>query len=770
MPRREGQFLAEDYFTNNGGLNTADSPFLVQASEATDGQNFDFLVPGGFKKRGGHLALNTVADSQLKTKGLGLWNKPDTARKPIRAAGVKLQVFDPSAFTFTSLSEDTSRTSMGTATITIASPGVVSFTAHGLVATDPVVFTTSGALPTGITAGTTYYVKTVLTANTFTITNTPFGTVITTSGSQSGTHTLFKFTTAFFTTNTTQPVVFSMFNQPSTGVLWAAGGGASSIYGVYSTSKVTANGVVTPTGSISATPGGSGGAFASAGYYRYAVAYHKASTGALGNADLFKEAHVTTTDQKVTIDVSTLSNLDTVKYDSIYIYRSSVSVAAQGNTEFTAGDLISILSSGTTTYLDNGSYVSTSELVPVADSTILDNSPLPSGTYRPLTTFKRRLVTAKGTTLYLSDTNKPESWPTIQTIDVPSGGEITALGIISLTSPLSTDTDEALIVHKQSECWILTGDGSLDTNDVPNWSLKFVSNSGAVTQAAVVQAEGYIAWINYKGVFLWNGSGKPARASRKIWDKFQQSGDLDKSLLGVAFGIYSQKRNEIQWYVSSNALGEQLYVLKLDLTHTITGKQDGVGHEELDGVFTPDLLSTPFYGGMSFVLASDSIDETIYFGDNAGFMYSGFTDTGDGATGSTSIEMIYTTPYLYQETPGTAKKYNKVLLWVLDNGLYDIEMTFWSDYKNMDSEESSLTQAADPNPSVGNGVWDVGLWDVATFDSAVNRIRPILFNLPATQNNAEGDCIRLSFSQTGSTQTPIIYGFTIYYSIIGLRH
>lgn len=75
-----------------------------------------------------------------------------------------------------------------TITVTIASPGVVTWTAHGLENGDPVVFTTTGALPTGISAGTTYYVKSK-TADTFRIAATVGGTDINTSGSQSGTHT-----------------------------------------------------------------------------------------------------------------------------------------------------------------------------------------------------------------------------------------------------------------------------------------------------------------------------------------------------------------------------------------------------------------------------------------------------------------------------------------------------------------------------------------------------------------------------------------------------
>ena len=81
-------------------------------------------------------------------------------------------------------------TASATVTITLATPGVISWTAHGFVADDPVSFTTTGTLPTGITASTTYYVlSTGLTADTFRIAATPGGTAINTSVSQSGVHT-----------------------------------------------------------------------------------------------------------------------------------------------------------------------------------------------------------------------------------------------------------------------------------------------------------------------------------------------------------------------------------------------------------------------------------------------------------------------------------------------------------------------------------------------------------------------------------------------------
>ena len=75
-----------------------------------------------------------------------------------------------------------------TITVTIASPGVVTWTAHGLANGQPVAFTTTGALPTGLTANTQYYVS-ASAANTFQIAATIGGTAINTSGTQSGVHT-----------------------------------------------------------------------------------------------------------------------------------------------------------------------------------------------------------------------------------------------------------------------------------------------------------------------------------------------------------------------------------------------------------------------------------------------------------------------------------------------------------------------------------------------------------------------------------------------------
>ncbi len=82
--------------------------------------------------------------------------------------------------------------STSSVTVTIASPAVMTWTAHGLVSGQKMQLTTTGALPTGLSASTTYWV-TVINANTFnlstTLANAQAATFITTTGSQSGVHT-----------------------------------------------------------------------------------------------------------------------------------------------------------------------------------------------------------------------------------------------------------------------------------------------------------------------------------------------------------------------------------------------------------------------------------------------------------------------------------------------------------------------------------------------------------------------------------------------------
>ncbi len=88
-----------------------------------------------------------------------------------------------------------------TITVTIANPAVVTWTSHGLATGDKVVFSTTGALPTGMVAGTKYLVA-VTGVDTFRI-SSDYTTAVITTGSQSGVHTGYVISVGVG--NTTQP-------------------------------------------------------------------------------------------------------------------------------------------------------------------------------------------------------------------------------------------------------------------------------------------------------------------------------------------------------------------------------------------------------------------------------------------------------------------------------------------------------------------------------------------------------------------------------------
>ena len=78
-------------------------------------------------------------------------------------------------------------------TISIAAPGVFTYTAHGLTIGQPIRLTTTGILPSGLAPNIPYYVVAAnFTSNTFSVSATEGGTAITTTGTQSGTHSFGK--------------------------------------------------------------------------------------------------------------------------------------------------------------------------------------------------------------------------------------------------------------------------------------------------------------------------------------------------------------------------------------------------------------------------------------------------------------------------------------------------------------------------------------------------------------------------------------------------
>jgi hypothetical protein len=141
---------------------------------------------------------NEVKFSPIATRGVqkvkGSYDEGsveiDIARDPADAGQILALIARDidEAYNFKIAFNDAVVASSATVTITIASPGVVTDTAHGLPDKTPIKFSTTGALPTGLSPGTTYYVK-LIDANTYNVAATAGGSAINTTGSQSGVQT-----------------------------------------------------------------------------------------------------------------------------------------------------------------------------------------------------------------------------------------------------------------------------------------------------------------------------------------------------------------------------------------------------------------------------------------------------------------------------------------------------------------------------------------------------------------------------------------------------
>lgn len=205
----------------NGGVNLRDaaSPSELAANEVVDSWNVTYDERGGASSRLGIVKYNTPAygvdliqnefwpailSSKIVNAGAKLYlGTGNTVRKTFTTServtfcefGTYVVACHPTDGLWTSTDGITwspVTDGLGVVTITIASPGVLTLSNHGLAINDPVYLTTSGALPTGLSPSTIYYVQSVPTSATFTLSATAGGAVINTSGTQSGTHHIAK--------------------------------------------------------------------------------------------------------------------------------------------------------------------------------------------------------------------------------------------------------------------------------------------------------------------------------------------------------------------------------------------------------------------------------------------------------------------------------------------------------------------------------------------------------------------------------------------------
>lgn len=563
----------------------------------------------------------------------------------------------------------------------------------------------------------------------------------------------------FFSATSQVPAVGVNFNNNSANTLWVVGAGAANIIG-YNGTSVTTNGVSEPSGTFTAVVGSLGGAFDTVGTYYYALVLRKTSTQALSNAALDQVAVIANTTDHVTLTFPT--GVDATLYDEWYIYRSAVG----GVSDFTTGILVAQVAVGTTNYVDNGDVAVdfSAEVVPRAGGTT-DNSVLPTGTYKTIVAFKRQLITSLNSTVYFSDFDKPESWPIDKNVTIPTGGPITAIGVIGFNAPITSNVDEYLVVFKESEMWVITGSGALDnTSGIYDLLLQFVDSCGCPGQALIVPATGYIAWIDIRGPYVWGGAGKPIYIGRTIEDKFGFDGDIDKSKLYFGFGRLLRQKNQIVWYLSHRTKGENKYLLKLDLRLTVPSVGQALNDTIMEGVFAQGSSSISIYGGVSYLVTSNT--ENFIIGDSLGFLYRMFYSYDEIGN---PIDFYYETKNFDLGVPTVAKQIHKIVVWVDESSSNDLTLYYWTNYLASLDDRSQLSETMENKREEKASIWDMAIWDVSRWDEYANKPKGLIYNLNGQQNNNSGDAVRLRFVQTDAISPVTIHGFSIYWSEIATR-
>lgn len=750
VQRQIGNGLIQaDFFNNSGGLNITDSPFQVRSGQAVAGYNYEYLATGGITKRNGDTVLNGTADTALRTLGLWMHYTASNTRTTLRAADTKLQSFIPTTGVTTTIHDDTV---LAGNTPFSATTSVV-FRQFNNTEQD-VSWFAGGGQGNGVING---YNGSVYTQNGV---PSPTGTISLTTSTSA-----FLTTTGNITSGSQVITNLASTTNLFVGALVSDGG-----TDIPANTHITAINGTSITISLAATATVTGrslsfyGALPDSQQYYYAVSLVKNSTSAEGNAALDlpittgSSGFGTSGGNTVTVSLSGLTGIDTTKYSHINIYRASVN----GKSGFTIGDLAGTVASTATSFIDYGAVQQTSLPVPRNGNASLDQSTLPTtGPCNVLTTHKNRLVTAIGSTLYLSDVNKPESWPLVNNISIPTGGPITALQVISYLTPTTAVTDELLVIFKERELWIVAG------NDVTDWSLQFVDYVGCVNQPLAVYANGFLFWIDYRGVYVWDGSNKPIYLSRLIEYDFSINGDLDLSKLTLGVGDFYRKQNEIVWHLSSNTLGEQKLRLKLDLRLSLPNVQQNMFGRIAEGVFIKDSLGYPVYACYSCLPTFNAtfLNEVFFAGDNAGTILS-LLENGSG-DGAHAIDFSIRTKIENFESIGAAKRFTKVIVWVRQSTTANLTLNYWVNYQVDSAHMTSSQQQVAQRVTIP--IWDVATWDAPYFDTNTFTYTPLVFNLANNTIGIEGDALTLEFAQPDFGAPMVIVGYSVIYSNLSIR-
>lgn len=212
-PRTQMAFSHKDYLTKTGTLQK--QGILTGSSDSLRNR----AAPGGgytLNHQGNRIWSNLMV--QQLDSGV-LLSVQSTTMDPISTAKELLIVLAPPCYN-TNQSFKSNALASAAVTITNATPAIVGYNAHGLVADRRVCFGSTGTLPAPLVKGTTYFVVNP-TTNNFQVATTAGGAAIATTTTGSGTHTCYVNASQIVAVPVTSP---GDFDSPPLATFGGAGG------------------------------------------------------------------------------------------------------------------------------------------------------------------------------------------------------------------------------------------------------------------------------------------------------------------------------------------------------------------------------------------------------------------------------------------------------------------------------------------------------------------------------------------------------------------
>ena len=418
-----------------------------------------------------------------------------------------------------------------TATITIASPAVITV-ANAPTSGTTVQFTTTGALPTGITAGTTYFVQ-QLSSTTFNIALTPTGTPINTSGTQSGVQTaVFPGQVTYLNTTSGSASIAAMLPQnnyvvgesyaiSSSTLVFIGGLTLFGAYNIYSVSNDNTD--FTFIASNTATSNAS--AFVNSG--NVAVTYYLANEPA-----------------------SPATGYSFGAYSSGAY--SGAAVPASGGIPITATDW----------FLDNWGQILIACPVGGAIYAWQPNSPIPNAQYiqnAPLfnngafVAMPQRQIVAWGSTFTSIIDPLLIRWCDVENYNVWIASSVNQAG--SYRIPSGSRIISGMQASQQGLFW----------TDIDLWAMQYIgaplvygfnkiaSNCGLIAEKAVGQLNNTIYWMSQRQFFMMSGGGVQPIVC-PVWDVVFQN--INLNYVNKIRCAVNSTFNEISWYYPSSTSTE----------------------------------------------------------------------------------------------------------------------------------------------------------------------------------------------------------------------